>query len=289
MLRVAILTALAAVLGGSQDFSNISIVKVLTGYRFANSPVWSREGHWLFSDAPANHVLLATPGLKPEVFLDSVEGASGIAFDAQGRVYVCEGRGRRVVRVDKKKQVEPLAESFEGKRLNAPHDIAVRKDGNVYFTDPAFGYQQDHRELDFYGVYRVTPKGDLGLVAKSPSRPNGVALSPNGRTLYVSDSDKRAVRAYDLDKAGAASNERRFVGGIEGVPSGMCVDEKGNLYVTARNIGVYTAEGKRLQEIPFGTPAFSCGFGDPDLQSLYIASGPSVYRIRLNVKGAVQY
>ncbi len=220
MMRLAIVFAITPLLSLSQDFSEISIVKVFTGYRFANSPVWSRDGHWLFSDAPANHVILVVPGQKPEVFLDGAEGASGIALDAQGRVYVCEGRGRRVVRIDKKKHSETIAEKFQGKRLNAPNDIVVRKDGNVYFTDPAFGYQQDTRELDFFGVYRVTPKGELDVVAKSASRPNGIALSPNGRTLYVSDSDSRSVRSYDLDKPGAASNERRFVAGIEGVPRG---------------------------------------------------------------------
>ncbi len=289
MLRAVMLIVMVPVLALPQDFSELGIVKVLTGYRFANSPVWAREGHWLFSDAPANHVILAAPGQKPEIFLDSAEGASGIALDAQGRVYVCEGRGRRVIRVDRKKNVEMIADKFQGKRLNGPNDIVVRKDGNVYFTDPAFGYQQDTRELDFYGVYRVPPKGELELVTKSASRPNGIALSPSGRTLYVSDSDQRLVRAFDLDKAGAASHEHTFATGLAGVPSGMCVDEKGNIYVAAKDLDVYTAEGKRLTQIPFSASPSSCGFGDPDLQSVYIAAGPSMFRLRLNVKGAFQY
>jgi gluconolactonase len=244
----------------------------------------------LFSDQPANQIIHWTPGQKPEVFLDGAQGASGLSFDSQGRLYVCQGRAHRVIRIDQKKRIQSIAERYQGKRLNAPNAVVVRKDGNVYFTDPAFGYQEDNRELGFYGVYRVVPKsGEIDLIAKSATRPNGIGLAPNGRTLYVTDSDKRTVRAYDLDKPGSASNERTLVSGIEGVPRGLCVDEKGNLYVAARNVDVYSPEGKRLSSIEFSIPPSNCAFGDGDLESLYITAGPSIYRVRLNVKGAFQY
>jgi len=223
------------------------------------------------------------------VFRSDTPGATGMTFDAQGRLWVCESRARRVVRIDKKDRAEPIAGKFQGRQLNGPNDIIVRKDGHAWFTDPAFGYQQDSRELDFFGLYHLTPKGDIGAVAKSASRPNGVALSPNGRTLYVTDSDRRCVRAWDLDRAGAASNERPFIARLGSVPDGMCVDEKGNVYVAAKNVEVFSAEGKHLRTIEFLAPASSCAFGDADLESLYITAGPSLYRVRLDVKGALQY
>jgi gluconolactonase len=277
--------------GRTQDFSEIHIERVVTGgYRFLSGLAWSRDGYLLFADVPVNRILRWTPGpKKPEVFLEDAQGASGMAFDPQGRLYVCQARARRVVRIDKKERVEPVAGSFQGRRLNAPNDIIVRKDGNAYFTDPAFGYQQDSRELDFFGVYHLTSKGEISLVGKSASRPNGIALAPNGRTLYASDSDRRAVRAWDLDRSGAASNERVFAAGIGGVPDGVCIDEKGNVYVAAKNLEIYSAEGRHLKTIVFQTPVSSCTFGDPDLESLYVAAGGSLYRVRLDVKGALQY
>ncbi len=290
MHRLAALMLALPLAGMSQDFSEIKIEKAMAGaFRFLNGPVWSRDGSLLFTDQPSNQIIHWTPGQKPEVYLEGAQGASGLALDAQGRLYVCQGRARRVVRIDQKKRIQPIAERYQGKRFNAPNSVVVRKDGQVYFTDPAFGYQEDGRELGFYGVYHITPKGEIDLVAKSASRPNGVGLAPNGRTLYVSDSDKRNLRAYDLDKSGASSNERVLVSGIEGAPRGLCVDEKGNVYVSAKNMDVYAPDGKRLSRIEFPIPPSNCGFGDGDLESLYISAGASLYRVRLNVKGAFQY
>ena len=206
-------------------------------------------GFLIFSDIPNNKLLQFTPGEPASVFRENSNGANGNRFDAQGRLYTCESHSRRVTRTDKKGKVEVLAERWQGKRLNAPNDLAIRKEGDVYFTDPAFGNQQDTRELDFFGVYHISRKGELEVIAKPKGRPNGIALAPDGRTLYVSNSDEQNVRAYDLDKNGAASNERILISGIEGVPDGICVDEKGNLYVAANQIQVYSPEGKPLGEI----------------------------------------
>jgi len=165
----------------------------------------------------------------------------------------------------------------------------VRKDGQVFFTDPAFGSQEDTRDLDFFGVYHVSPRGEVELIAKPKGRPNGIALSPNGRILYVSNSDERNIRAYDLDPKGVASNERVLVSGIDGIPDGLRTDEKGNLYLAANEIEVYTPEGKPLGSIALGETPSNCAFGDEDLQGLYVTARTSVYRIRLDVKGSVQY
>ena len=151
--------------------------------------MWSYDGFLLFSDTVVDKLIKFTPGTGDAVFAERAGGAIGNAYDTEGRLYTCEFRERRVTRTLKNGKVEVLAARFEGKRLNAPNDIVVRRDGNVYFTDPAFGNQQDTRELDFYGVFHITPKGELEAVARWKTRPNGIALSPNGRTLYVSDSD----------------------------------------------------------------------------------------------------
>jgi gluconolactonase len=269
----------------AQDFDNLRIDKIATGYAFTEGPAWSPMGFLIFSDIPNNKLLKFMPGEQARLFRDNSNGANGNRFDAQGRLYTCESHTRRVTRTDKKGKVEVLAERWQGKRLNAPNDLAVRKEGDVYFTDPAFGNQQDTRELDFFGVFRISRKGELEVIAKPKGRPNGIALSPDGRTLYVSNSDEKNVRAYDLDKSGAASNERTLISGIEGVPDGICVDEKGDLYVAADQLLVYSLEGKQLGMIPTEETPSNCTFGDPDLGSLYITARTSVYRIRLDVKG----
>ena len=187
---------------------------------------------------------------------------AAIRFDAQGRLYTCESHSRRVTRTDKKGKVEVLAERWQGKRLNAPNDIVVRKDGHIYFTDPAFGNQQDTRELDFYGVYHLSPQGELDVIAKPKGRPNGIALSPNGRTLYVSNSDERNIRAYDLDQNGEASNERVLVSGSRVFLTESSRREGEPLSRGRIRLRCIHAEGKPLGQIEMPETPSNCAFGD---------------------------
>jgi len=283
-VRGLALSLLAGLAAFGQDFSKISIDKVDAGFRFTEGAVWSREGFLLFSDVPNNQIRKLVPGERSTVFREDSHGANGNTYDAQGRLYSCESRTRRVVRLDKKGKMEVLAEKWEGKRLNAPNDIVVRKDGQIYFTDPAFGDQADARELDFYGVYHITPKGVMSLIARPAGRPNGIAFSPNGKILYVANSDDRNVRAYDVDGAGAVSNERVAVSNIEGVPDGIRVDEKGNLYVTAKGIAIFNPQGKRLHLIEMHELASNCVFGEADLKGLLVTARGMIYRVRPEVK-----
>lgn len=269
----------------AQDFSQIRIDKVATGYAFTEGPAWSPMGFLIFSDVPNNQLIEFAPGEKASVFHADSNGAMGNKFDAQGRLYSCESHLRRVIRTDKKGKIEILADRYQGKRLNAPNDLAIRKDGEVYFTDPAFGSQQDTRELDFYGVYRITRRGDVESIAKPKGRPNGIALAPDGRSLYVANSDERNVRAYDLDKSGAASNERVLISSVPGVPDGICIDEKGNLYVAANQVFAYSPDGKAIGMIAVQETPSNCAFGDADLESMYITARTSVYRARFGAKG----
>ena len=238
---------------------------------------------------PRNKIIKYTPGEKPVFFREDSNGASGNAFDERGRLYTCESAVRRVTRTGKTGKIEILAEKWEGKRFNAPNDIVVRRDGHAWFTDPAFGSQLDARELDFFGVFHISPKGELAAAAKWKGRPNGIALASNGHILYVANSDDRTIVAYDADRNGALTNERVLIRGVDGVPGGLKVDEKGNVYVACNGVGVYTPQGKLLKQIELSEPAANLSFGDPDLKTLYITARTSVYRIRLDVKGSLQY
>src|SRR6266851_312948 len=273
----------------AQETQDMPMDRVASGFRFTEGPAWSREGFLLFSDVPNDKIMKYVPGQKPTVFRENSNGANGNCFDAQGRFYTCESRTRRVVRMDKKGEMQVLAEKWDGKRLNAPNDIVARKDGHIYFTDPAFGNQADTRELDFFGVYHITPKGELRLVAKPAGRPNGIAFAPGGHVLYVANSDEHNVRAYDVDHNGEVSNERVVISGVSGVPDGIRVDEKGNIYVAANGVAIYDSHGKLTDTIEFSETPANCAFGDSDLETLYITARTSLYRVRRNVKGALQY
>jgi gluconolactonase len=280
----ALLFALAAILAPGQEAPSISVAKIAEGFRFTEGPAWSKDGYLVFSDTPSNRILKWVPGHAPELLRDDANGPSGNAFDAQGRLYTCETRARRVVRMDKNGKIETLAERWDGKRLNAPNDVVVSRNGHVYFTDPAFGEQSDHRELDFYGVYHISPKGALTLAAKTAGRPHGVAISPNGRILYVTGADEHNVRAYDLDGDGQASNERILISGIAGVPGGIRVDDKGRLYVAAAGVAVYSPEGKLLFTISPDVRVSNCALGEADGKTVFLTEGAEVRRARLDAK-----
>jgi len=283
MSRVLLLGALCLACG-AQDFSDTELARLAAGYRFTEGAAWSKDNFLIFSDTPSDRLLKWVPGSRAEVFREDAHGPSGNAFDALGRLYTCETRLRRVTRTEKNGKIETLADRWEGKRLNAPAGIVVSKTGHVYFTDPAFGYQQDHRELDFYGVYHIPPKGQMEVLAKPTGRPHGIALSPNGRTLYVSNADEHNIRAYDLDRNGEASGERVLVSGIEGVPGGLAVDGDGNLFVAANGVFVYDAQGHPMHRFGLPDPASSCALGEGDLKSLFVTARGFVYRLRLETK-----
>ena len=284
---------LLPLLANAQDFIGMEVQRVVKDVHFAEGPQWSYEGYLLFSDTVVDKLRKLIPGTGDSDVEDRPGGTMGNAYDTDGRLYTCEFRQRRVTRAAKNGKVDILAARFEGKRLNGPNDIIVRRDGQIYFTDPAFGSQQDTRELDFYGVFHITPRGEIEAVARWKTRPNGIALSPNGRILYVADSDERLVRAYDLDNKGVATKERVVIDKISGVPGGLEVDEKGNLYVAAQRVYVYATPtvlpAKLLGEVPVSEPPSNIAFGDPDLETLYITARTAIYRVRLGVKGALQY
>jgi gluconolactonase len=274
----------------AQDFSSIQIERASTGHRYTEAPLWSKStAAMLFCDVPANAILAWLPGKGTAKYRDDMAGPTALAYDPEGRLLVAQSRGRRIVRLypGEDKKFDILADKFEGKRLNAPNDLTVRKDGHIFFTDPAFGSQADTRELNFHGVYHLSPRGELKVIAKPKGRPNGITLSPNGRILYVANSDERRVYAYDLDGKGQVTNERVFLDNIDGPPDGLRTDEKGNLYIAANGVVIVNPQAQHLYTITMGDKPSNIAFGDEDRMTLFITAKSGLYRARMKVKGAV--
>jgi gluconolactonase len=274
----------------SDPVAGSGVERVGTGFSFVEGPVWVKQGsgYLLFSDIYNSRTMkIATPN-HPEVYRKYTHAGNGNSMDVQGRLYTAERDGHRVVRQEKDGTETVIASEYEGKRLNSPNDVVVRRDGQVYFSDPASAAVLDPRELSFNGLYHVSPQGKVSLIAKMP-RPNGVALTQDGRTLYVADSQEKKIIAYDLDKDGNATNGRTLISGIEGTPDGLRVAANGNLYVACHGIAIYTPNGKLIKMIEFPETPVNCAFGGPDLKTLYVTARTSVYRVRVPDEGSSQY
>jgi gluconolactonase len=287
------------------------VEKLADGYSWAEGPVWDKaKGRLLFSDIPGNHILAwaegkpATEFLKPSgytgkaTFTGREPGSNGLAFDAQGRLVLCQHGDRRVARLEADGTFKTLADRYDGKRLNSPNDLNVRPNGDILFTDPPYGlpgtFTDPARELDFTGVYRLSPEGKVTLLVKDHSAPNGIAVSPDGKTLYVANSDsKRAVwMAYTLGDDGRVSDARLFFDATPlvgkerpGAPDGLKVDALGNLWATGPGgVLVFSAKGEHLGTIETGVPTANCAFGG-DGRTLYITANTALLRVPTLVKG----
>jgi gluconolactonase len=290
VIRALLLCCLAVVAGGAQDFDNMQAERVATNLRYTDGMVWSRSGFLVFSDVLRKKIYRLDPGKPPSPTNEETNSAQGLTYDVQERLYICEPLNRRILRLDRKGKQETLVDNFQGKKFNSPNDIVVRKDGHIYFTDPAFAGAVDTRELDFNGIFHITPKGEIDAVAKWQTRPNGIALSADGKTLFVTDSDRHAVVAFDLEnRSGTAANPRDVIKNIQGVPGGIRTDVNGRFYVGAQGLGVYSPEGKLQHQLMSGEVVTNLAFGDPDFETLYVSGRKAIYKLRLGVKGAIQY
>ncbi len=267
----------------------VEVTRVASGLRFPAGLAWSHEGYLVVADVLKREIYRLDADQRPKPTHQDANGAQGLAYDTQSRLYICEKNARRVVRLDKHGKFETVAETFEGKKLNSPSDVAVRRDGHAYFTDPAFAGAIDRRELSFNGVFHVNTRGEVEAVARWQTRPNGVALSSDGKKLYVSDADRHAIVAFDLDSKGVASNPRDFITKIPGVPAGLRLDAGGRVFVSAQGLAIYTPDGTPLRTLLASERVIGCTFGGTELEWLFAATTTGVYRIRVGVKGALQY
>ncbi len=267
----------------------VDVSRVAAGMRYPAGLAWSRDGFLVIADNERREIYRLDPNQRPKPTGQDKNAVQGVAYDSQSHLYICETATRRLIRMDKKGTMETVAASFEGKKLNAPSDVVVRRDGQVYFTDPAFAGAIDHRELSFNGIFHVNPKGEIEAIARWQTRPNGVALSADGKKLYVTDADRHAVVEFELDSKGSTTGSHDFITGIRGVPAGLRLDVAGRLYVGANGLAIYTAEGKLLRTLMDPQRIINCTFGGPDLESLYVSTPKDVYRVQLGIKGALQY
>lgn len=311
---------------------NPKVYKLADGFKFTEGPIWINKdgGYLLFSDPNANTIYKYTPNGnqdgKLEVFrtpsgysgADIAEygqpGSNGLTVDPQGRLTINQHGNHRVVRDESDGAQTVLADSYQGKRLNSPNDLVYRSDGTLFFTDPPFGFPKlfndARKQLAFSGVYSLY-KGKLQLVSKDFTGPNGIALSPDEKYLYVGNwprsltgqqlrqgdeavseiGDKhKAIMRYEVQPDGTLKNGRLFFDftnavGEDGL-DGIKVDQKGNLYVSAPGgIWVLSPEGKHLGTIVTPRHAHNFAWGDADGQTLYLCARSGLYRIRLNIAG----
>jgi gluconolactonase len=284
--------------------------KVADGHTWVEGPVWDRRnGYLLFSDIPRNAVYRWFPGagaseyLKPSGYTGKLPfagrepGSNGLAFDAEGRLVLCEHGDRRIARLEKDERKTPLADRFEGKRLNSPNDLVFKSNGDLYFTDPPFGlpkaFDDPGRELPFCGVYRLSRDGRLTLLTKEIKAPNGIAFSPDEKTLYVTnaDPDNALWLAYEVKVDGTLGTGRVFFDASswtkakKGAPDGMKVDKDGNLFAAGPGgLHVFAPDGTHLGSVELGVPTSNCTWGE-DGSVLYISADAAIYRIKLTTKG----
>ncbi|MBL9201011.1 MAG: SMP-30/gluconolactonase/LRE family protein [Opitutaceae bacterium] len=285
ILPVALLFVLLVGRAAAVDFS-APIERLATGFQNSEGPVWvAARGELLFSDVNGNAIHRWRGG-QLSTFRMPSNNSNGLALDSQGRLVSCERGTRRVARTEADGTVTVLADRFEGRRFNAPNDLAVRRDGSVYFTDPTFGAVAGSLELDFQGVYRISPDGRaLTLVIRDLALPNGLAFSPDERQLYVNDNQTGVIRVYDVAADGSLANGRLFTDQVPGA-DGMKVDVEGNVYCTSTpGVRVFDRAGRLLGTIvPPERPA-NCAFGDTDGKSLFMTCRTGLYRVRLDTAG----
>ena len=271
------------------DIVDGELEMIADGHMFTEGPVWSLEGHLLYSDIPANTIFKWVEGGPSEPFITPSGNSNGLVFDAMGRLLAAEHGNRRISRRVLGQDAQTVVDTFEGLKLNSPNDLILRSDGTIYFTDPPYGIQQNQKELAFNGVFRIDPGGALSLIADDFDRPNGIALSPDETTLYVADTAQEHVRSFVVAPDGQASGGAVFIdltSDLTGDPDGMAVDVFGDLFVTGGGgVRVVTPQGALLGTIMVPEGATNCTFGDPDGMSLFITAQAKVYRIRLKVKG----
>jgi gluconolactonase len=263
--------------------------RLATGFKFTEGPVWQSEGSLLFSDIPANRTYRWTAQGGAEIWREPTGNANGLTLDRQGRLLACEHSGRQLSCIEGDGSVVAVATHYQGKRLNSPNDVVVKSDGTIYFTDPPYGIKPEEKEQACNGVYRISQQGDIQLLVEDFERPNGLAFSPDESILYVDDSHRRHLRAFDVHHDGTLHNSR-IIADMDhpqpGSPDGMKIDREGHLYVTgATGVWVFEPDGTLLGVIVTPERPANCAWGDEDRLSLYITAQTSLYRIRVKVPG----
>ncbi len=285
--------------------ADAAVERVADGFQFIEGPVWvggATDGHLLFSDIPGDTVyrwseadgtsVFLSPVFLPELDTGGQGGSNGLTLDLEGRVVLCEHGNRRLARIEADGSRITLADRYEGRRLNSPNDIVYHSSGAAFFTDPPYGLASpDAAELGWNGVYRLDPDGAVRLLADEQTRPNGIGLSPDERTLYVANSDGAARQwiAYPVNDDLGLGEGRVLLDLTDsadaGVPDGFTVDASGNLWASGPGgIVVISPEGDHLGTVRPGEQPANAAFGN-DGTTLYMTAQTGLYRIRTRVAG----
>lgn len=256
---------------------------VADSYQFTEGPLWLPDGRWIFSDA-AKDAIFVEDGT---IYRQPSHNSNGLTLDSQGRLIVCEQALHRITRTEADGTSTVLVQNYEGKPLHGPNDVVIRSDGLVLFTDPKPLRDADPDAVPFSGVYALRPEsGELSLLVDDFAYPNGIALSPDERTLYVSDTSKAHIRAFDLDEDGAVSNGR--VHCQVRIPDGMAVDRAGRIWSTSsRGIAIFDPSGALLERVEFKGMPTNCAFGGDDGKTLFITARQRIYTVQCAEPGLV--
>ncbi len=285
--------------GESPQFWNLvdhaaKLSVVGTGFGFTEGPVWDEAGFLYVSDETINKIYrLHLDGRKEEVI--SLGDPDGNTFDRQRRLIDCASVLRAIIEVTPDGKYEILADHYDGKKFNSPNDVIVGPDGALYFTDPTLDLVAgEKQEIPFQGVYRLGANGNVQLLTKDLTQPNGLAFSPDGKHFYVDDSELRNIRVYDVTPDGSLRNGRIFGeepgGKGDGVPDGIKVDRNGDLFVTGpKGIWVWDAKGNHLGTIVMPEQPANLTWGGKDYRTLFITATTSVYRLEMKTQGFVPY
>ncbi|HEY5444202.1 MAG TPA: SMP-30/gluconolactonase/LRE family protein [Pyrinomonadaceae bacterium] len=270
------------------------LARVATDFGFTEGPVWDESGFLYVSDEEKNKIYrVYLDGRKEELI--SLGDPDGNTYDRNHRLIDCASVLRAIIHVTPDGKYTVLADRFEGKKLNSPNDVVTGPDGAMYFTDPTLDLVKgEKQEISYQGVYRLDEKGNLRLLIKDLPQPNGLAFSPDGKRFYVDDDEQRNIHVYDVGRDGTLSNGRVFGeepgGKDDGVPDGIKVDEKGNLFVTGpKGIWVWDPQGHHLGTIVVPEQPANLTWGDKDYRTLYITATSSVYRLQMKTRGFVPY
>jgi gluconolactonase len=286
------------------------VEKLAEGFTWSEGPTWYQSSV-VFSDVPENIVYQWKPGAtKAEVFIKpsgmtvptpgfKEQGSNGLTVDAKGNLVLCQHGDRRISRWVGGK-FEPIVTSYESKRFNSPNDLAFRKNGDLYFTDPPYGLEglnkSPIKELTWNGVYRVDPEGNVTVLTKELTFPNGIAFSPDEKILYlaVSDPQHTNIMAFDVQADGTIANGREFFDaeplrkkGLKGACDGMKVDARGNLFATGPGgVLIISPTGKHLGTVLTNQATGNCCWGGADGSELYITADMYLARVKTTTKGA---
>ena len=264
--------------------------KIATGFGFTEGPVWDPHGFLYVSDEEKNKLSRVYLDGRVETVLE-IGDPDGSTLDSQGRLVTTASVLRAIIRVDPNGQYKVLADKFEGKKFNSPNDIVVGPDGAFYFTDPTLDLPKgEEQELDFQGVFRLGTDGSVRMLTKDLPTPNGLAFSPDGKGLYVDDTRKQEIRVYDVGANMKLQNGRLFgkEEGRGGVPDGLRVDVKGNVYCTGPGgVWVWDPEGNHLGTVMLPESTANFNWGDADYSTIYFSSRTSIYRLKTKARGFV--